>query len=189
MSTAVKGSLSQLLSQTWWLLLLRGVVAVLFGLLCWMKPDISLAALVILFAAYALADGILAVVAAIQGRKITDDWWILLLWGLVGIAVGILTMMSPDVTALALLYYIAIWAIITGIIEIVAAIRVRKVVTGEGWLILAGILSVLFGIALFAQPGAGTLAVLWMIGIYAVAFGLICIILAFKSRSFVKSLT
>src|SRR5262245_17250423 len=185
----IEGRLASILSRSWWLLLLRGLAAIAFGVLTWFRPGISLAALVLLFGAYSLADGILATWTAIAGPKDHDDWWVLLLEGLLGLVIGILTFVVPGITALALLFYIAIWAIGTGVLEIVAAIRLRKIVQGEWLLILAGLASVVFGVLLIWQPGAGALAVLWLIASYAVLFGVLLLILAFKSRGFVKLVT
>jgi len=176
--------LSRLLSRYWWVLLIRGIIAVLFGVLAYLRPGITLAALVLLFGAYAFADGILAVVAAIAGRKEREHWWVLLLEGLVGIAVGVITLRAPGVTAVALLFYIAAWAILTGILEIVAAIRLRKEIKGEWLMILGGLASVVFGLLLLARPGVGALTVIWLIAGYAVVFGIVLIVLAFKARSF-----
>src|SRR5215467_15627933 len=179
--------LAAILFHSWWVLLLRGIIAIAFGLLTWFQPGISLAALVLLFGAYVLADGILGVWAAFTGRKNNEDWWVMLLWGLIGIGVGIVALLAPGITALALLFYIAIWAIATGIMEIVAAIRLRKVIKGEWWLILSGLASVVFGVLLMVRPGAGALALLWVIAAYAVIFGVLMVILAFKVHSFGKS--
>jgi uncharacterized membrane protein HdeD (DUF308 family) len=167
-------------------LLLRGLVAIAFGVLIWFQPGISLAALVLLFGAYSMADGILGVWTAIAGRKEHESWWVLLLGGLLGIGVGVLTFLAPGITALVLLFYIAIWAIATGVLEIVAAIHLRKEIEGEWWLILSGLASVVFGAVLIAQPGVGALAVLWLIATYAIVFGVLLVILAFKARSFVS---
>jgi uncharacterized membrane protein HdeD (DUF308 family) len=184
----VKDRLAAILSRNWWVLLLRGIVAIVFGVLAWLQPGISLAALVLLFGAYSMVDGILGAWTAIAGRKEHEHWWVLLLEGLVGIGVGILTLFAPGVTALALLFYIAIWAIATGVLEIVAAIRLRKEIEGEWLLVLGGLASVAFGVLLMARPGAGALAVLWIIAAYAVVFGVILVVLAFKARSFGRSL-
>jgi uncharacterized membrane protein HdeD (DUF308 family) len=138
--------------------------------------------------AYALADGILGIWIAIAGRDEHEHRWVLLLWGLIGIGVGILTLLVPGVTALALLFYVAIWAVATGVLQIVAAIRLRKEIEGEWLLILGGIASVVFGAILMARPLAGALALLWLIGTYAVIFGVILVILAFKARTFGKQL-
>lgn len=174
--------LGSILRRSWWLLLLRGLAAIAFGILTWAQPGISLAALVLLFGAYSLADGVFATWTAIAGRSGHGYWWVLLLEGLLGIAVGILTFAVPGITALALLFYIAIWAIGTGVLEILAAIRLRKEIKNEWALILAGVASVVFGFLLAMQPGAGALAVLWLIGSYAVVFGVLLVILAFKTR-------
>ena len=180
--------LATILTRTWWMLLVRGLIAIAFGVWIWMQPGISLAALVLLFGAYVLADGILGVWAALTGRKEHEDWWIMLLWGLVGIGVGILTFLAPGITALALLFYIAIWATVTGVLQIVVAIRLRREIAGEWWLILGGLASIAFGVILVAQPAIGALGVLWLIATYAVIFGIVLVILAFKARSFAHRL-
>jgi uncharacterized membrane protein HdeD (DUF308 family) len=184
----IEKQLSNILSRNWWMVLLRGIAAIVFGVLAWLLPGISLAVLVLLFGVFVLVDGILGIWLAIDGRKEYEDWWVLLIWGLVGIGVGILTFMSPGITALALLFFIAAWAIATGVLEIVAAIRLGREIKGEWLLILGGLLSVIFGVLLVAQPGAGALALVWLIGAYAVIFGIVLVMLAFKTRSFIKEL-
>lgn len=184
----VEKQMATVLARDWWVLLLRGIIAILFGVLAWLQPGISLVALVLLFGAYALADGALGVWTAIAGRKEQEHWWVWLLWGLIGIGVGLLTFLAPGVTALALLFYIAIWAIATGALEIVAAIRLRKEIAGEWLLILAGLASIVFGVVLVAQPAAGALALLWLIAAYAVTFGILLVILAFRVRAFGRQL-
>lgn len=176
--------LGAVLSRTWWLLLLRGLFAIAFGALLWTQPGISLTALIIVFGAYVLADGLLGIWAAISARDQSDDWWVMLLWGFVGVGVGILSFVAPGITALALLFYIAAWAIATGVLQIMAAIRLRKVIDNEWWLILGGLLSVTFGVLLMARPGAGALGLLWLIGTYAIIFGVAIVLLAFKVRAF-----
>ncbi|MGH9460991.1 MAG: HdeD family acid-resistance protein [Vicinamibacteria bacterium] len=178
--------LSTILSRYWWMTLIRGAIAILFGIMLFVWPQISLVSLVLVFGAFALADGVANVVTAIGGRQEHESWWVLLLAGLAGIGIGVLTFFNPAVTALALLFYIAIWAIATGLLEIVAAIRLRKEIEGEFWLALSGLASVAFGMILVARPGAGALAVLWLIGAYAIAFGAMLLVLAFKARGFVK---
>jgi uncharacterized membrane protein HdeD (DUF308 family) len=174
------------LCDRWWILLLRGVAAILFGVLCFAQPGLSLTTMVLMFGAYTLVDGVVGVVAAIAGRKEIEDWWVLLLWGLVSIATGILTFAAPSITALILLFYIAAWAIASGVLQIALAIRIRKEIEGEWFLIAAGVLSVLIGLALMANPGEGALAVVWLIGGYAIAFGLVLAFLAFSLRRFGK---
>ena len=185
----VEKSMAAVLLRNWWVLLLRGLIAIAFGVMLWFQPSISLAALVLLFGAYVMVDGILGVWTAIADRKVREHWVLLLIWGLLGIGVGILTFVVPGITALVLVFYIAIWAIATGVLEIVAAIRLRKEIKGEWLLILGGLLSVVFGVILVAQPGVGALAVLWLIAAYAVAFGILLVILAFKARSFARHAT
>jgi uncharacterized membrane protein HdeD (DUF308 family) len=180
--------ISTVLSRSWWLLLLRGIIAILFGVLTYFQPGISLATLVLFFGAFSFADGALGVWQAISARKERENWWVLLLGGLLGIGVGVLTLFHPGVTALALLFYIAVWAVATGVLEIVAAIRLRKEIEGEWLLGLAGVASVLFGVLLIARPDAGALAVLWLIAAYAIAFGVILVLLAFKARGFARHL-
>jgi uncharacterized membrane protein HdeD (DUF308 family) len=182
----VGSRLASTLSRNWWVLLVRGLVAIGFGFLCWRRPGISVAALVTLFGAFALVDGLLLVWAGLAGRKTADDWWVLLLGGIVGIWVGILSFSSPGVTALALLFFIAVWAIATGVLHITAAIRLRSEIEGEWLYILGGLASVVFGGLLMSQPGRGALAVLWLIGTYALFFGVVLVVLAFRARSFGK---
>lgn len=179
----VQGRLANILSRSWWLLLLRGIAAIIFGILTWVQPGISLATLIWFFGAYALVDGFIAVYTAISGRKVYEDWWELLLGGLIGIGIGFLTFLVPNITALALLFYIAIWAIAKGSLEIAVAIRLRKEIEGEWLFILGGLASVLFGILLVVQPEAGALTLLWLIASYAVVFGILLLILAFRVRS------
>ena len=176
---------AEILSRYWGMTLLRGVIWVLFGIVVLVNPAISLVSLTLMFGAFALADGVASVVSAIGGRRSNQNWWLLLLAGLAGIAMGILTFISPGVTTLALLFYIAVWAIATGIFEILAAIRLRKEIQGEIWLVLAGALSVAFGAFVIVRPGQGALSVLWAIGLYAIALGLVLIMLAFKARRFI----
>ena len=137
---------------------------------------------------YAVVDGVMGVWVAIAGRKEMDNWWALLLWGLVSIAVGALTFLTPGITTLALLFYMAVWAIARGVLEIVSAIRLRKEIQGEWMLALAGAASVAFGAILIARPGDGALAVLWLIAVYAIVVGALLTVLALKVRSLGKVL-
>jgi uncharacterized membrane protein HdeD (DUF308 family) len=164
----------------------RGVVAVIFGVVALIWPGQALQALVLVFGAFALVDGIFAIFAGIASSRYFDRWWAVLLEGVVGVVIGLLTFFWPNITALVLLYFIAAWALITGIFEIVAAIQLRRVITGEWALILSGLLSMLFGVLLFVFPGAGAVSVIWMIGIYAVIFGISEIIFAFRLRGLRK---
>jgi uncharacterized membrane protein HdeD (DUF308 family) len=172
----------RVLARNWWALVLRGLFAVLFGLAAFFWPGITLAALVLLFGAYALADGIFAIVAAITGADRRTRWWALLLEGIAGILAATATVFWPGLTALALLYLIAAWAIVTGIFEIVAAVRLRREIEGEWLLGLSGLASVLFGLYVAAFPGPGALAVVWIIGAYALFAGILLIALGLRLR-------
>ncbi len=167
------------MSRNWWAWALRGVVAILFGIATFIWPSISLAVLVALFGAYALVDGIFATIAALSHTEV-PRWWVLLVEGLVGIGAGVVAFLYPSITALALLMLIAAWAIVTGILEVVAAIQLRKEIEGEWMLALSGVLSVVFGVLLVLQPTAGALAVLWLIGAYAILFGVSELVLAIR---------
>jgi uncharacterized membrane protein HdeD (DUF308 family) len=188
MSLILERHLATLLSRSWWVLLVRGLIAIAIGVVAWFRPGLSLAALVLLFGAYMLADGILGVWTAITGRKEHEDWGLVLLWGLIGVGVGIMTLVAPGLTAIALLFYVAAWAIATGVLEIVAAIRLRKEMRNEWLLIVGGIVSVALGVLLMARPGAGVITLVWLIGSYAVIFGLLLVILSFNVRSFGRGL-
>jgi len=173
------------LARVWWALALRGALAILFGALVFFWPVIGWVAVVASFGAFALIDGTFAIVAALSGQA-PGRWWALLLEGLLGISAGAITLFWPGLTALALLYFIAFWAIATGVFEVVAAIRLRKEIEGEWALALSGVLSVLFGMGLVAFPGAGALAVAWLIGAYSLAFGALMLALAFRLRGLAR---
>jgi uncharacterized membrane protein HdeD (DUF308 family) len=164
-------------AKNWWVLLVRGIFAVLFGVAAFAWPGPTLVALVFLYGAYALVDGVTALWAGAFARA----WW-LVLSGVLGIIVGIGTFFYPGITAVALFYLIAAWAVIRGVLEIVAAIELRKVITGEWALILGGIFSIIFGVVLIAYPVPGVLALVWLIGAYALVFGVMMIVLAFRLR-------
>jgi uncharacterized membrane protein HdeD (DUF308 family) len=171
-----------LLVRNWWLVVLRGIFAILFGVIAWTQPAVTLGALVLLWAIYAFADGVLAFWAAFSGAT-GRPAWVLILEGLVGIGAGTVAVLFPGITAVFLLYLIAAWALFTGVLEIVAAIRLRKEIEGEFWLILAGLASVVFSLVLFARPGVGALAVVWIIGTYAIMFGVLLVALGFRLKS------
>jgi uncharacterized membrane protein HdeD (DUF308 family) len=171
------------LATRWWTLALRGIAAIVFGILTFISPASSLLALVILFGAYAIVDGVLALILAIRRPVEGRHWGSLLVEGIAGIVSGVLTFAWPGLSALVLLYLIAAWAVITGVAEIAAAIRLRKQVQGEWLLALTGVLSIVFGILLFVFPGAGALAVTLWIGAYAVAFGILLLVLALRLRA------
>jgi len=172
----------RLMARNWWLLVLRGVCAIMFGVLAWTWPGVTLHALVLLWGAYAFVDGVLGFAAAFSGST-GAPWWVLVFEGIVGVIAAAAAIFFPGVTAVVLLVMIAFWAIVTGVLEIAAAIRLRKEIEGELWLALAGAGSVLFGVLLLTRPGIGALAVVWMIGLYAVMFGGLLIALGFRVRA------
>jgi uncharacterized membrane protein HdeD (DUF308 family) len=172
----------QTLARNWWAIVLRGVCAILFGLGAFLWPGITLAALVLLYGAYALLDGILAVAWSFAKRQPDGFPWGVFIAGLAGIAAGVLTFMWPGLTALVLLYLIAGWAIVRGVFEVVAAVSLRKQLENEWLLGLSGVLSVVLGVILIAAPGAGALALLWWIGAFAIVFGVLTVILGFRLK-------
>jgi uncharacterized membrane protein HdeD (DUF308 family) len=172
-----------MLTRSWSALAVRGVLAIIFGFLVFTWPGITLGVLVLFFGANALIDGVIALVAAFRGSASGGRWWGMLLQGILGIATGIITFLWPGLTALVLLYLIAAWAIVIGVFEIIAAIRLREEIRGEWLLGLRGVLAIVFGVILFANPGAGALALVWLIGSFAVAFGVLELILAFRLRA------
>lgn len=165
----------ELLSRHWWLVLLRGIAGVLFGIAAFAWPTLTLLTLVTLFGIYAFADGIIAIWLSFTKREGQGYWWQMLLVGIVSLAAGVVTFLWPGKTAVFLLLAIAVWAVIHGVFEIAAAIQVRHEMKGEWLLILAGILSIVFGLALIARPAVGALAMVWLIGSYSFAFGLVLI--------------
>lgn len=171
------------LADNWWLLLLRGIAAVAFGVLAFIWPGITLLSLTILWGAYALSDGILALWAAISGKGAGAGprWWLAVV-GALGIVAGAIAFVLPGVTAQALLMFIAAWAVVIGIMAIWGAIQLRKEIEGEWLLILSGALSVAFGVLMMAQPAASAMAVVWIIGSFAILFGVNLIALALKVK-------
>ena len=175
-----------LLARYWWTVALRGLLAVLFGLLAIFMPGKTLLVLVLLFGAYSLLDGIFDLVSAVRSP---GQHWAFLLEGIVGIIAGVATFVWPRITGMVLLYLIAFWAISTGVFEILSGIRLRKAIANEMFLVLTGILSLLFGILITIFPGAGALAIAFWIGAYALIFGVMMIALAFRLRGFRHSET
>ena len=169
------------LARYWWIELLRGIAAIIFGVLAFIWPGITLVTLILFWGAFALVDGVLALVHAIMGNQKGSRWWLALV-GLAGVVAGLLTFVMPGVTALVLLVFIATWAIILGIFQIIGAIRLRKEIDNEWTLGLGGALSVLFGVVLLVAPGPGILGLIWVIGAYSIAFGILMVMLALKLK-------
>ncbi|MDQ3927890.1 MAG: HdeD family acid-resistance protein [Chloroflexota bacterium] len=172
-----------LLARYWWVFALRGAVAIIFGIMALVWPLLTLQVLLILFGAYALVDGVFAVVSGITVRERNSRWWGLLLRGIAGIIIGLVTFFWPGMTALALLYFFAAWEIVTGTMEIVAGIQLRRIIENEWLLILAGAVSIIFGLVLVIFPGAGALALVWLISAYSISFGILLLVLAFRLRN------
>jgi uncharacterized membrane protein HdeD (DUF308 family) len=175
--------MDKVLARHWWAVGLRGLAAVIFGILALLVPKLTLIVLIAFFGAYALIDGVIALFLAIRGREYNRNWGWLLVEGIAGILIGILTFRWPGVTALVLLAFIAVWAIVTGIMEIFGAIELRRVINNEWLLILSGVASVLFGLILLVFPGAGALALVVVIGLYAIIYGLLLLGLAWRLRA------
>lgn len=178
---ATDPTLANLLGRNWWLILLRGIAAILFGFLAFAWPGATLMTLVLFFGAYALIDGALALVAAFRGGTGISRGW-LIFTGLLGIAAAVGAVLNPGLTALALVLLIGTWSVVRGVFAIVGAIQLRKEIRGEWLLVLSGILSIVFGVLVWLMPGAGALAIVWMIGGYSFAFGALLTALAFRVR-------
>jgi uncharacterized membrane protein HdeD (DUF308 family) len=172
------------LPRHWWVVALRGLAAIVFGILAFIWPGITLAVLILFFGAYAIVDGALGLYAAFRSRG--QHVWASVLEGILGIAAGLIAFFWPGITALALLIVIAVWAILTGVMEVIAAVELRHVIRNEWFLILSGLLSVVFGILLLVQPAAGALALVWLIGLYAVIFGIGMLALAWRLRGLLE---
>jgi uncharacterized membrane protein HdeD (DUF308 family) len=171
------------LADNWWLLLLRGIASIAFGVLAFIWPGLALVTLVLLYGAFALVDGVLALWAAFRGGpKSVPTWW-LVFAGLAGIGAGIVTLVWPGITAILLVLFIGAWAIVHGIFEIIGAIQLRKEIDNEWLLILSGILSVVFGGILLIAPGPGALGLIWGIAAYSIAFGVLMTALSFRLRN------
>jgi uncharacterized membrane protein HdeD (DUF308 family) len=174
------------LAHNWWLLALRGLAGIIFGILAFVWPGITLFSLVILFGAFAIANGVLSLALAAKVPKGYPRFGSLVLGGILGIIAGIITFFWPGLTAIGLLILIAAWVIATGIMEIVAAIKLRKYLNHEWLLVIAGLLSVAFGVLLVLLPGPGALFLVWWLGAYAFVFGILLLVLAFKLRRLVS---
>src|SRR5262245_51558238 len=170
------------LAKCWWLLLLRGIAAILFGVLAFIWPGLTLVTLVLLYGAFALVDGVISLIAAFNGSaKPVPTWWLVVV-GLLGIAAGIVTFTWPAITAILLVLFIGAWALVHGVFEIIGAIQLRKEIDNEWMLIISGALSVIFGLLVMIAPGAGALGLIWAIAGYSILFGVPFIGLALRLR-------
>jgi uncharacterized membrane protein HdeD (DUF308 family) len=178
--------MDKILSRSWWMLALRGAISILFGVLALFWPGLTLLGLIALFTVYALLYGAVSVIGAVQNRKKEEDWWLLLLIGMVGLVAGAIALLHPALTALILVMVMGANALLSGMLDIVIAIRLRKTMNNERLLILNGIVSILFGIAVLLFPGAGALALVWLIGFYAMLAGVLLLALSFRMRARTK---
>ena len=178
--TMPQPSLLGAMSKNWWLLLLRGLAGIAFGVLALMWPGITLILLVAFYGAWALIDGVLALYMAITGKG-GSTWWLVLV-GIAGLVAGALTFFWPGVTALVLVLFIGAWALVSGIFQIIGAIQLRKQIDNEWWLILGGVVSVLFGLYVLVYPGGGALALIWAIAFYSILFGILMVAASFKLK-------
>ncbi len=172
----------QILAINWWVVGLRGLFAILFGVAAILWPALTLGVLITLFGVYAILDGIFTIVVGVWGRKDRSNSWLIVFEGLIRIGAGLVAIIWPGLTSITLVILIAIWALVTGVLEIIIAIRLRKEIEGEWMLVLSGIISVLMGVVLFSRPQAGALAGILLIGFYAILFGILLIIFAFQMQ-------
>lgn len=174
--------MNALFYKSWWALALRGVLGILFGALAILWPGLTFMALIILFAAYAFFSGVGSIVAAVRHRRSDEEWWLILLLGIVGVSAGIVALLRPDITALALVFFVGAYAMLTGVLDIAIAIRLRRSIPGERLLIVTGVVSIAFGVLVFLFPDAGALALVWLISVYAIATGTMLLILGLRVR-------
>src|SRR5256886_7027066 len=175
--------LIETLKRHWWVPVIRGIAAIVFGVIAFVYPGLTIAVLVLLFGAWVLVDGVFRIVGAIGHRASDSDWGFNLIIGILGIIIGFLTFHAPGITALALVIYIAAWALMIGATEIAVAIKLRREIKGEWFLILMGLASIVFAILLLWNPLAGAAALIWIMAWYAVIFGVLAIIFGFRLRS------
>lgn len=179
----------RMLVVNWWIVGVRGVLTILFGVAAILWPALTLGILITIFGVYAIMDGLFTIVMGVWGGKDRSDGWLMMvLDGLVRIGAGVIAIIWPGLTSLTLVIIIATWAVVTGIIEVVMAIRLHKEIENEWVMGLSGLLSVLLGVVLFARPGVGALAGILLIGFYAILFGILLIVFALKMQKRKKSL-
>ena len=175
-------NLVRVMADNWWVLLLRGIAAVIFGLLALFWPGLTVYLLLIVFGAYAIFDGVLSIILAFQRKSEDDGWWSWGLDGVLSIIIGLMALFWPEATALAFVIWMAVWAIVAGVFRIIAAFRLRKEIEGEWALGLSGLLLVIWGVLMAMVPAAGLLSIAWLIGLFALLIGIVMIALAFRLR-------
>lgn len=174
--------LVRVMADNWWVPLLRGIAAVLFGLMALIWPGLTVYALLIVFGAYAIFDGIMSIIIGFQRKSEDDRWWSWALDGFLSIVIGLMALFWPEATALAFVIWMAAWAVVAGIFRIIAAIRLRAEIEGEWALGLSGLLMVIWGVLMAMIPAAGLLSIAWLIGLFALLIGVVMIVLAFHLR-------
>ena len=186
-SSVTGGPMLHSLTRNWWTWLIRGIAAVIFGILAYLWPGATWVAIGILFGAYALVDGVFAIVATFRAAETQQRWWPFLIEGVIGILIAAITFYDVGITILALYWTIAAWAFLTGIIEIVAAVQLRKHIANEVWLIIGGIASIAFGVLMIWFPLVGALTIIWLIAAYAIVFGVIMIAFSLRLRGHIHA--
>jgi uncharacterized membrane protein HdeD (DUF308 family) len=175
-------ALSEVLAQSWWAVGLRGILGIIFGLLCLLTPGIAVGAFVIVFAAYMFVDGVFAIISGIRAARSGERWGLLILEGVVDLAAGVIAILWPAITLVALVWIVAIWAIVSGALMLAAAFSLN-LDYGRWWLALGGIASIIFGILLIIEPFIGAVVLTLWIGAYAVVFGVLLLVLGFQLHS------
>ncbi len=172
-------------ARNWWVIALRGLVAIVFGIIALVSPQSTILALVLVFAAFIVADGFLTLFSGFETHKEDNRWWVMVLGGLVEIILGVLVVVWPQITVQVFVYLVAAWAVITGVAEIIAGIELRGLLPNEWLMLLNGILSVAFGVLVMIYPSAGALSLVWLLGLYAIVAGILDIVFSFRLRGFV----
>jgi uncharacterized membrane protein HdeD (DUF308 family) len=179
-----------MVARDWWVFALRGIAALVFGILAFIWPETTLTVLVFLFGAYVLVDGVSLLVALARGDALARRHaWAVGIMGVLGIVAGVVTFVAPGLTALSLLYLVAFWAITMGIFQVIAAIQLRREIDNEFWMALGGLASIVFGVLLVASPGAGLISLVWLVGLWSVVFGVSSLGLAYKLHGIDGELT
>jgi uncharacterized membrane protein HdeD (DUF308 family) len=178
-SSPLHQAMIEVLARNWWAIGIRGILGILFGLIALFLPGVTMLSLVLVFAAYAFVDGVFGIASAVRAARENERWGYLLLEGVVSIAAAAVAVFWPGITVVAFVFLLAFWAIVTGILELIAAFRL-EFIDGRGWLIFGGIVSVVFGALLIAAPMMGAVVLTWWLGAYALIFGVCLVVLAFK---------
>ncbi len=172
------------LARNWWLVALRGLLAILFGAAAFVWPGLTWLVLILMFGVYAILDGIFAMVSGIFQSRYSPRWWVFLVEGFISLIAGVIVLLQPGLAGIALVIVIAVWAVLTGLLEVIAAIRLRREIRNEWMMGFGGFLSILLGLLMLFQPAAGGLVITLMVGAYALIFGILLVALSLRLRSF-----